>query len=72
MKFTYIDVRRLLAQSVMTIQILEKLLRSCVLVFGGSWKDQLLWVEFTYNNNYQATIDMTSFKALNERKYHTL
>jgi len=59
-----------LAQSVMTIQILEELLRSCVLVFGGSWKDQLLLVEFTYNNNYQANIVMTPFKALNERKYY--
>jgi len=60
-----------LAQSVMTIQILEELLRSYVLVFGGSWKDQLLLVEFTYNNNYQATIVMPPSKALNERKYHT-
>jgi hypothetical protein len=50
---------------------LEELLRSYVLVFGGSWKDQLLLVEFTYNNNYQATIVMPPSKALNERKYHT-
>jgi hypothetical protein len=28
-------------------------------------------VEFINNNNYQATIVMTPFKALNERKYHT-
>jgi hypothetical protein len=38
-----------------TIQILEDLLRACILKFGGKWKDQLSLIEFIYNNSYQAT-----------------
>ena len=34
-------------------QILEDLLRACVLYYGGSWEDYLHLVEFTYNNSYQ-------------------
>ena len=34
-------------------QILEDLLRACVLDYGGSWEDHLHLVEFTYNNSYQ-------------------
>ena len=34
-------------------QILEDMLRACVLDFGGSWEDHLHLVEFTYNNSYQ-------------------
>jgi hypothetical protein len=52
-----------------TIQILENLLRACKLEFKGSWEDHLLLVEFTYNNNYQATIGMTPYEALYGRKY---
>ncbi|XP_040930110.1 uncharacterized protein [Gossypium hirsutum] len=35
------------------IQILDDMLRSCVLDFRGSWEDYLLLVEFVYNNSYQ-------------------
>jgi len=40
------------------------LLRSCILEFRGQWEDHLLLVEFTYNNSYQSTIDMTPYEAL--------
>jgi hypothetical protein len=50
------------------IWILEDLLRACKLEFKGSWEDHLLLVEFTYNNNYQATIGMTPYEALYGRK----
>lgn len=33
-------------------QILEDMLRACVLDFEGSWEDHLHLVEFTYNNSY--------------------
>ena len=33
-------------QSERTIQILEDMLRACVLDFGGSWSEYLLLVEF--------------------------
>ena len=39
-----------------TIQILEDMLRACVLDLKGSWEKYLSLVEFTYNNNYQASI----------------
>ena len=39
-----------------TIQILEDMLRACVLDHKGSWKEHLPLVEFAYNNSYQASI----------------
>ncbi|GFY95611.1 hypothetical protein Acr_10g0009960 [Actinidia rufa] len=51
-------------QSERTIQILEDMLRACVLDFGGSWEDHLHLVEFAYNNSYQASIGMVPFEAL--------
>ncbi|GFY85488.1 hypothetical protein Acr_04g0002260 [Actinidia rufa] len=50
-------------QSNRTIQILEDMLRACVLDFGGSWEDHLHLVEFAYNNSYQARIGMAPFEA---------
>jgi hypothetical protein len=55
-------------QSERTIQTLEDLLRSCVLEFGGNWKDLLPLVEFPYNNSHQTTIGVAPYKALYERK----
>ena len=51
-------------QSERAIQILEDMLRACVLDFGESWERHLPLVEFAYNNNYQASIGMTPFEAL--------
>jgi transposase InsO family protein len=33
-------------------QILEDMLRSCVLEHQGSWDQNLPWTEFSYNNSY--------------------
>ncbi|KAA0059723.1 pol protein [Cucumis melo var. makuwa] len=38
-------------------QILEDMLRACVLEFSGSWDSHLHLMEFAYNNSYQATIE---------------
>ena len=35
-----------------TIQVLEDMLRACVLDLKGSWEEQLPLVEFSYNNSY--------------------
>ena len=43
-------------QSKRTIQILEDMLRACVLDHKGSWEEHLPLVEFAYNNNYQESI----------------
>ena len=39
-------------QSERTIQVLEDMLRACVLDHKGSWEEHLPLVEFAYNNSY--------------------
>ena len=51
-------------QSERTIQVLEDMLRACVLDHQGSWEDNLPLVEFAYNNSYQASIQMAPYEAL--------
>ena len=51
-------------QSERTIQVLEDMLRACVLDHKGSWEEQLPLVEFAYNNSYQASIQMAPYEAL--------
>ena len=55
-------------QSERTIQTLEDMLRACALDFRGSWDENLPLVEFTYNNSFQATIQMAPYAALYGRK----
>ena len=43
-------------QSEWTIQVLEDMLRACVLDHKGSWEGHFPLVEFAYNNSYQASI----------------
>ena len=50
-----------------TIQVLEDMLRACVRDHKGRWEEHLPLVEFSYNNSYQASIQMTLYKALYER-----
>ena len=40
------------------IQVLEDMLRACVLDHKGSWEEHLPLVEFAYNNSYQVGIPM--------------
>ena len=47
--------------------MLEDMLRACVLDHKGSWEEHLTLVEFTYNNSYQASIQMAPYEALYER-----
>ncbi|KAJ4969678.1 hypothetical protein NE237_002777 [Protea cynaroides] len=58
-------------QSERTIQILEDMLRACVIDFKGSWDKKLPLIEFAYNNSYQATIHMSPYEALYGRKCRT-
>ena len=55
-------------QSERKIQILEDMMRACVLDFGGSWSNYLPLMEFSYNNNYQSTIRVAPYEMLYERK----
>ena len=43
-------------QSERTIQVLEDMLRACVMDHMGSWEVHLTLVEFAYNNSYQVSI----------------
>nr|ABA97617.1 retrotransposon protein, putative, Ty3-gypsy subclass [Oryza sativa Japonica Group] len=52
-------------------QIWEDMLRACALDFGGAWDKNLPYAEFSYNNNYQASLQMAPFEALYGRKCHT-
>ncbi|WVZ70482.1 hypothetical protein U9M48_019146 [Paspalum notatum var. saurae] len=52
-------------------KLLEDLLRACVLTYGPNWKDSLPFAEFSYNNNYQASIGMSPFQALYGRQCRT-
>ena len=58
-------------QSKRTIQILEDMLRACVLEFKYSWVKHLPLAKLAYNNSYQASIGMTPYEALYGRKCRT-
>ena len=51
-------------QSERTIQVLEDMLRACVLNHKGNWEEHFPLVEFAYNNSYQASIQMAPYEAL--------
>ncbi|KAK1665749.1 hypothetical protein QYE76_053908 [Lolium multiflorum] len=52
-------------------QILEDMLRACVLAYGAKWEDCLPFAEFSYNNSYQASLQMAPFEALYGRRCRT-
>lgn len=54
-----------------TIQILEDMLRVCILDFKGSWEKHLPFVECAYNNSFQFSIAMALFAALHGRPYRS-
>jgi transposase InsO family protein len=45
-------------------QILEDMLRACVMEYPGSWDKNPPCAEFSYNNSYQESLKMTPFEAL--------
>src|SRR4051812_44056026 len=47
------------------------MLRACALDYGSSWYDNLPYAEFSYNNSYQASIEMAPFEALYGKKRTT-
>jgi hypothetical protein len=52
-------------------QILEDMLRACVLHYGKDWDKCLSLAEFSYNNNYQSSLKMAPFEALYGRRCRT-
>ena len=58
-------------QSERVIQVLEDMLRGCVIDFLGSWDRYIPLMEFPYNNSYQYSIGMAPYEALYGRRCRT-
>jgi hypothetical protein len=52
-------------------QILEDMLRACVLQYDKNWDKCLSLAEFSYNNSYQTSLKMAPFEALYGRRCRT-
>ena len=52
-------------------QILEDMLRACVIHYDKNWDKCLSLAEFSYNNSYQASLKMAPFEALYGRRCRT-
>jgi hypothetical protein len=52
-------------------QILEDILRACIIYYVTSWDKCLALAEFSYNNSYQASLQMAPFEALYGRRCRT-
>lgn len=44
------------------------MLRACVIYLKASWDNHLPLIKFSYNNNYQVSIQMSHFEAFYGRK----
>jgi transposase InsO family protein len=45
-------------------QILEDMLRACIIHYGMNWDKCLALAEFSYNNSYQSSLQMAPFEPL--------
>lgn len=52
-------------------QILEDMLRACVISFGMDWEKCLPFAEFVYNNSYQSSLKKAPFEILYGRRCRT-
>eukprot|EP00253_Pinus_taeda_P026205 PITA_26205 len=52
-------------------QVVEDMLRAYVMQKPNKWEDYLHLVEFSYNNGYHTSLQMSPFEALYGRKCHT-
>ncbi|GJX60512.1 putative reverse transcriptase domain-containing protein [Tanacetum coccineum] len=55
-------------QSERTIKTLENMLHACMIDFRNGWERYLPLIEFSYNNNYHASIKAAPFEAIYGRK----
>ena len=58
-------------QSKRLIQVLEDMLRGCVMEFPGSWDRYIPLMEFCYKNSYQASIGTTPYEVLHGPRCRT-
>jgi transposase InsO family protein len=71
LKFSLAYHRQTNGQTERTNQILEDMLRTCALQDKIGWDKRLPYVEFSYSNNYQASLKMSPFEALYGRNCRT-
>ena len=48
------------------IQVLEDMLRNCVIDYDGSWDRHIPLVKFTYNNSFHSSIGMAPLRIFTE------
>ena len=58
-------------QSERLIQVLEDMLRGCVMEFSGSWDRYIPLMDFSYNNSFKTSIGMAPYEALYGQKCRT-
>ena len=58
-------------ESERVIQVLEDMLRNCLLDFSGSWDRYIPLMEFSYDNSYQSSIGTAPYEALYGRRCRT-
>ena len=59
-------------QSERLIQVVEDMLRGCVMELSGSWDRYIPLMEFSCNNSFQSSIGIAPYEALYGRKCRTL
>jgi hypothetical protein len=52
-------------------QILQDMLRACIIHYGTNWDKCLALAEFLYNNSYQSSLQMAPFEVLYGRRCRT-
>jgi hypothetical protein len=52
-------------------RVIEDILRMYVMDKTSKWEDYLHLVEFSYNNEYQASLKMSPFEAIYNKKCNT-
>jgi hypothetical protein len=72
LNFSSADHPQIDGQTERTNQILEDMFRACPLQDQSGWDKRLPYAEFSYNNNYQASLKMSPFQALYGRSCRTL
>jgi hypothetical protein len=63
--------RQIDGQTKIVNQVLEDMLRACVLTYGKNWEESLAFAEFSYNNGYHTSLKRVPFEVLYGRMCRT-
>ena len=62
---------KLMAKRNVSTQVLEDVLRACILSYGKHWEKCLPFAEFSYNISFRASLGWAPFEALYGRRCRT-